>query len=365
MTESQAKNRSDQRSAISGRCNHAARAGFTIIELLVVTAIIILLLSVLIVAVNAANVTAQKTRTASLMNSISKGLIRFKEDIGYYPPVLGVPAPGNSGAVQLRTLYANSVPNPAQGSYIAQMQEFFSTCTMADYLVGYGGHNEDGYGSTGLNAPFDWGLESPPTGIRHPGPDGAWGATAQTGALADRMKMLTGNNFYSSGTVVSPLPIDQGKVYGPYVELKDERLLAGVVYDSNGQLQTYFKGEALPVGQTWDSMPKAIVDYWGMPIRYYRRPYPPGSLNQSYRQHPSGSGFRTPSLSDVYLLRPQSIKDGAESISNFADADGNTASTRELDAAEFGLVSAGPDKRLNQSATLHADNKDNIVEVGP
>jgi type II secretory pathway pseudopilin PulG len=62
--------------------------GFTIIELLVATAIIILLLSILIVAVNAANRTGQKTRTQFLLGSMKQALVRFKEDIAV-PAVLG------------------------------------------------------------------------------------------------------------------------------------------------------------------------------------------------------------------------------------------------------------------------------------
>ena len=142
-------------------------------------------------------------------------------------------------------------------------------------------------------------------------------------------------------------------------------------------MQTYFPGDVLPAGQTWDSLPKAIVDYWGMPIRYYRRPYPPGALGQSYRSlDRNGDGDysdpedRVPTLSDVYMLRPQEIKSGSESENPHFDADptipgGLNISSRELDAAEFALLSLGPDKRGDQSYTRHADNADNIVEVGP
>src|SRR5262245_56892486 len=60
----------------------------TIIELLVAVAIIILLLRILIVAVNAATKTGQKARTQALMTAISQGLVHFKAEIGYLPPVL-------------------------------------------------------------------------------------------------------------------------------------------------------------------------------------------------------------------------------------------------------------------------------------
>ena len=70
----------------------AARA-MTIVELLVVMAIILVLLSIVVVAVAAATKTAQGASTRALMGSIKQGLVRFKEDVGYYPPVLGAPPP--------------------------------------------------------------------------------------------------------------------------------------------------------------------------------------------------------------------------------------------------------------------------------
>ena len=46
-------------------------------------------MGILIVAINAATKTAQATNTRALMSSIKQALVRFKGDIGYYPPVLG------------------------------------------------------------------------------------------------------------------------------------------------------------------------------------------------------------------------------------------------------------------------------------
>ena len=358
------------------------RSAFTIIELLVVTAIIILLLSIVLVAMNAATKTSQQARTVALMDSIKKGLIRFKGDIGYYPPILGVPyqvnLPQGGGpptSADLRRLFPNSVPSPfpaeytGGGDYVEHIQEYFSTCTLADYLVGYGRHQDDGYGvAPGEDSIHDWDVESPPTGIRHPGPDGAWGSTlAGAGELSNRMKGRSGTNWVY-GSETSPFPLDQGKVFAPYVELRDERLLAGVDY-SSGQLQTFFRGDVPDA--TWESLPKSIVDYWGMPIRYYRRPYPRGALTQSYRAvfNPTTSQYeppRIPRLSDVFVLRPQAIKAGAEVV-GLPDDNGSTATTSQLDNAEFAILSAGADRRLNQNITVDAEgfNKDNIVEVGP
>ena len=67
----------------------ARRPGFTVVELLVVMAIIILLIGVLLVGLSQAAGTAQKAQTQFLMNSMAAALAKFKGDHGYLPPVLG------------------------------------------------------------------------------------------------------------------------------------------------------------------------------------------------------------------------------------------------------------------------------------
>ena len=67
----------------------AARGGFTVIEMLVTLAMIIVLVGILVVALSQASGTAQKAQTSFLMNSMSAGLVQFKRDHGYLPPVLG------------------------------------------------------------------------------------------------------------------------------------------------------------------------------------------------------------------------------------------------------------------------------------
>lgn len=332
-------------------------AGFTIIELLVVVAIIIILVGLLIVAVNAASRSAQRTSTVALMNSISKGLVSFNGDIGYYPPLLG---PTNAPAVELRKLF--NPPLQTVATYQADVQNWYSTCAMADYLVGWDVGNRDGYGYPAQN-------ETPATGIRHPDSDGVWGASVAGFAVGT-----------PDGSLASRNPPLTGKKYGPYIEISDPNLMGSTdgTYDSLGNLNIYFPGDPLYN----DAGPKILCDYWGAPIRYYRRPHPPGALGQSYR---SGTDINedgvvdgediVPTLSDIYLLRPWTIRPGAESVNRFADLDGKNTSARNLDAAEYALFSSGADKSYNQNVTVDATtnvpnsnneyNKDNIVEVGP
>jgi type II secretory pathway pseudopilin PulG len=337
------------------------RSAFTIIELLVVTAVIILLLSIVLIAMNAATKTSQQARTAALMDSIKKGLIRFKGDIGYYPPVMG---PGNAPVDELRRLF--QPPDPTGlggGAYNGALQDWWSSCVIAEYLIGYGNHRQDGYGRVDGAPPIsDWAEENPPLGIRPPGPDGIWGAG--NGPIGSRM----GGPAYAAET--NALARDQGKVYGPYFELKDERLLGSTDGSmANGNPRIFFPGDP---GYN-PTHPHILVDYWGSPIRYYRRPYPPGALNQSYRANTDinrdgvvNDADRIPRLSDVFVLRPQTIKIGAE-VDGLSDGNGSSGTTAQLESAEFAILSAGADRRLNQNITVDAEgfNKDNIVEVGP
>ncbi len=345
-------------------------------EVLIVIAVIILLLSILIVAVNAATRTAQSANTLTLMNSMKQALVRFKADIGYYPPGLGEMA---SPPDLLRAWF--EPPDPASAGYANDIQDWWSSAAMAEYLLGYGNHEQDGYGVVPGNEPIrDWDQETPPTGFRHPGRDGVWGATlngSMTGTLDDRMLQGVGPGAIH-GSEPAPFGIDQGKVYWPYLELKDERLIAGVMYPG-GTLQTYFPGDAVPGGLSFEDLPKAIVDYWGQPIRYYRQTYPVGAIKHGYRAKTYvtttyGDQVPLPTLSDVFVLRPYLTKVGA-SVNGLPDEQfdipglpsGDPTTSRALISAEFALFSAGPDRALtsNERVDDNEFNKDNIVELGP
>ena len=109
------------RPGLPRRIAGAPRRAFTLIELLVVVAILIVLLTILIIAVNAASRTAQKASTQNLMDSMKKGLIRFKEDIGYYPPLLG---PAAMPPVELRKLFNPPLQSLPAAAYSDQIQDW-------------------------------------------------------------------------------------------------------------------------------------------------------------------------------------------------------------------------------------------------
>ncbi|MCH8152537.1 MAG: type II secretion system protein [Planctomycetes bacterium] len=337
--------------------------GFTIVELMIVIAVIILLLSIVIVAVNAATRTAQSANTLTLMNSMKQALVRFKADIGYYPPVFG---PGSEPVERLRELFP--WPDPASpASYQVRIQNWWSSAAMAEYLLGYDEGGYDGYG-LGPDSPGYIG-ETPTLGIRHPGPDGVWGAVTNPSPPP------------GDGSLGARNPPLDGKVYGPYLELKDERLLGstdGSIDQASGNPRVFFPGD----GNYNPDHPKIIVDYWGNPIRYYRKVYPAGALQSVYRS--TDPAVPSPTLADVFVLRPFDLKPGS-AIDGIADNSlivpgGDTTTTHALRTAEFALVSAGPDRALDATTRYDApdqngndpdgdgisfENKDNIVELGP
>lgn len=342
---------------------HAQRNGFTLIELLIVLAVILVLAGLIIVGLNKAMIAGQGARTRTLMNSIKQGLVRFESDFGYLPPVLGSVNP--SAPDDLRAHF--DPPDFTAGDFDDRAQEWFSITTLAEYMVGYGNHNEDGYGAVG----GIWSDESPPTGIRDPQRDGVWNATSYGGLLEDRMLANNGVHITDEADASNR---DRGQVYGPYIELDDERLLGstnGTINASTGEYNVAFPGES---GYN-AANPKVICDYWGNPIRYYRTPYQMGAINVRLRDadyNADGDNDILPSLSDVFVLRPWEVVQSEGIDTRFRDdgvfnGSGDTVSTQALEQAQYALFSAGPDKALNERSRVDEDqfNKDNIVEIGP
>ena len=135
----------------------------------------------------------------------------------------------------------------------------------------------------------------------------------------------------------------------------------------------------------FDKYPKVILDYWGQPIRYYRRGYVNLTPNTP-DQATDGTKF---DLGDFFALRPtqaiesEFIPDAQAATDVLADANNDRSSTARLRSAEFALLSSGPDKKLERQRRIGIDitaspifnyqnpnndvdvNADNIVETGP
>ena len=315
------------------------------------------------------------------------------------------------------------------------LQNWYSVTSLAEYLIGAGDRSVDGYGICGeLPDPVPTDLlagqrELPRAGIRSPGMDGVWGAALQpimqtdvsatTGAgpnytsaplgsptkkglfftrnLALPSRVLissttasgAGNN--TSTCILRSRPNLEGKIFGPYLELKDPSVIGGYrgkIADPRdptgvGTIQSIVR--VTDGDPDFDKYPKVILDYWGQPIRYYRRGYVNLTPNTP-DQATDGTKF---DLGDFFALRPtQGIESefvpAAQAATDvLADLNGDRSSTPRLRSAEFALLSSGPDKKLERQRRIGIDitaspvfdyqnpnndvdvNADNIVETGP
>ena len=348
-----------------------ARRAFTIIELLTVVGIIVVLAGLLVVAVSSASKAAQAASTRSMMGAVSRGLTQFKTDMGYLPPVLGFPTTGASqtGSVgYLRDLVLppnlTGGPTPSQ---VAQIQNYYSMTSMVEYLIGPGGRDEDGYGAIGIPANTTQGFkELPPAGIRSPLKDGVWGAYSNPGpgnqTLGNFSRRNLPQGFAANTSTVANV---SGRVLGPYLELKDGSLLGAIVGTDavTGQPIVARAGD-----NNWNpTAPKVLLDYYGQPIRFYRKGYANGDPKRIGGKQVGGglgSGIGW-DLSDIFVLRPQKFEPNTE-LDGIADGNGDTTTSRSLQMADFALFSSGPNQRadftVRRDATLF--NEDNVVEVG-
>ena len=315
------------------------------------------------------------------------------------------------------------------------LQNWYSVTSLAEYLIGAGDRSADGYGICGElpdpvpTDPLAGQRELPRAGIRSPGMDGVWGAALQpimstdvaatAGAAANYTSAKLGSPtikglFFSrnlalpsrvllSSTTVSGAGNDtskcilrsrpnlEGKIFGPYLELKDPSVIGGYKGKKIDPKDPAGIGKIQDIVRVtdgdpdFDKYPKVILDYWGQPIRYYRRGYvnlTPNTLDQST----DGTKF---DLGDFFALRPtQGIESefvpAAQAATDvLADLNGDRSSTPRLRSAEFALLSSGPDKKLVRDRRIGIDitaspvfdyqnpnndvdvNADNIVETGP
>ena len=353
------------------------RRAFTIIELLTVVGIIVVLVGLLVVAVSSASKVAQGASTRSMMGAVSRALTQFKTDMGYLPPVLGSPTTGatQTGSVgYLRDLVLppnlTGGPTPLQ---VTQIQNYYSMTSMVEYLIGPGGKNEDGYGAVGTVSLWtDPAVkiaalkESPAAGIRSPLKDGVWGAYSNPNQMPGPLGNFSRRNLPQGiASNTSTVANFSGRVLGPYLELKDGSLLGAIVGTDSvtGQPIVARAGD-----NNWNQdAPKVLLDYYGQPIRFYRKGYVNGDPKRIGGKKDVGAtgpevGW---DLSDIFVLRPQRFDPNTE-IDGISDGNGDTTTSRSLQMADFALFSSGPDQRadftVRRDATLF--NEDNVVEVG-
>jgi type II secretory pathway pseudopilin PulG len=383
------------------RASAGRAAGFSVVELLVVIGILIAIISSLVVGLGYAARKARVANTEFLMNSIAIGLVRFKSDVGYFPPVLASPwgMPSGSGGTPMGSFgwARDAVPPPTlpgtagggpkydqwNDQAFRSVQAWCSNTAIVEYLVGPGDRSQDGYGviltSSGA-LPADSNSagfrEQPALGIRNPGPDGVWGAffSPRAGQSSDgsfRSRNLaaitvasgqgdSGAGNTNSVSAAQSIQFLRGKSLGPYLDMSSGIEIAGMTgFDGDGVPLVARPGEA---GYT-DALPKVVLDYFGKPIVYFRRPYvdnDPATVDRRFN------------LIDFIALRPAVMLPGEEAV-GCRDASATTGDevenrgSRAAVAAEFALFSFGPDTRWNPFIRADPDgyNEDNIVRLGP
>jgi prepilin-type N-terminal cleavage/methylation domain-containing protein len=382
-------------------------SGFTIVELLVTISIIVVLVSTLTLALASARTSAQVAETRSRLTSLKNATILFKEDVGYLPAVLDSQRSLSISQIKNISKYFQE-PEPETGTptdtYRYVVQEWYSITSPAEFFIGYGNRDQDGYGrvvgSLPDNDEYPDYKELPRVGIRHPSIDGVWRATdalelpARIGLLSDRV------------------PSTRGDLIGPYLEVENDQMYGRLIFDGpegitgdplvdpvTGQVKVFYPGDPEMEPFTiveQQAFPMVIVDTWGSPIRYYRPLYPVANTDplnllpltgiaSSYRQS-NNSDYARPTLSDYFVLRPfdfqpDKVIDGSRSdyMNGLNDTSGDRSTTFELQVGQFAYFSAGPDQKSND--LIRADmlglpgnnginatqevNEDNIVEIGP
>ncbi|MDP7070446.1 MAG: type II secretion system protein [Phycisphaerales bacterium] len=343
--------------------------GFTMIEILVTMAIIVLLIGLLVVAAGGAREAAMVATTKSRLKALSQAVTRFESEAGCLPPLLDNDRAGVDGLEPTRKMVGGY---PA---YLTAMQRRYSYTSPAEYLLGYGDEQHDGYGYD----PEDPTAETAAAlGIRRPGDDGFWNASWSDALGADDGRAeLCERRPERDGHL--------GEVLGPYLELDDPAMVGAIGWDGDCSQENADASDHWDFG-AWDGSidpatnqplvlfpgdagysacgPKVIVDAWGTPIRYYRLNHPPGNPGGTYPPdyQPSVGWTYSPSMAEYFALRPWEFDEGEgtdwwfvdESDQRWGDygpldggsSRGDPSIPRTLLTGRFAFMSAGPNRRI-------------------
>jgi len=93
--------------------SHTGRAGFTLVELLVVLGIIALLAALAVGVSQSLRAKGRADRTRTLIEKVETGLVEYKETIGTWPPALGTTASATDYADLARVLLEMEAVEPS------------------------------------------------------------------------------------------------------------------------------------------------------------------------------------------------------------------------------------------------------------
>jgi prepilin-type N-terminal cleavage/methylation domain-containing protein len=138
--------------------NHMLKKGFTLIELLVVVAIIGLLATLSIVALNNARARARDARRVADVKQIQTALELYYNDMGSYPSSV---VPGNSVTSTYGTYMAQvpKTPKPIDGSTCSTWTEYVYNGSTNTYTLTYCLGNATGGISSGLSTATPAGIK--------------------------------------------------------------------------------------------------------------------------------------------------------------------------------------------------------------
>lgn len=367
--------------------------GFTVLELLVVIAIVAVIAGLLLASLRGATDRSRAVKTRSIMRAVSIGLDAFKSDHGYHPVVLSGNSSGRQGpawrdVVPAPVPIVGNTPFPLS-DYAVDMQRWYSITTIPEFLLGAGGREADGYGTTEID--INSSGERPALGIRSPGIDGAWGSTIfGSGLLEDRAFGLYEDPSANPSQMRLRNP---GRVYGPYLGLEGDIRLGKVLPANTWPAAPSSEAQAEAVGQDpirlidensqdWLNPDAKLVllDPFDRPIEYFCNPYAPGDPSSVDQRKSAGVNGATPpippmrpSLADIIRLRPSAFGSESEFDGNISadvfnshvrDLRGDFSASIAARTASYALFSSGADGAYNPWLRAHPLNSDNIVEFG-
>ena len=377
--------------------------GFTVLELLVVIAIVAVISGLLLAGLRGATDRSRAVKTRSIMRAVSIGLDAFKSDHGYHPVVLSGNLSSRQGPAWRDVIPA---PVPIDGNnpfpltdYAVDMQRWYSITTIPEFLLGVGGREADGYGTTEIDSNSLG--ERPALGIRSPGFDGAWGSTTFTSLTDDERQTCSAlfeerllGLYENASAAPSQMRLrNPGRVYGPYLGLEGDIRLGKVLPANTWPAAPSTEAQAEEVGQDpirvidennqdWLNPDAKLVllDPFDRPIEYFRNPYAPGDPSSVDQRKSTGVNGATPpippmrpSLADIIRLRPSAFGSESEFDGNISadvfnshvrDLRGDFSASIAARTASYALFSSGADGAYNPWLRAHPLNSDNIVEFG-